>query len=123
MYYFQMSTVICEVTDCNIRSSPVMGHKRCAYHCECLAHDNTYDPSRCGHCINFVNTILTKCNDADVLALARSDLNRHIKKLGRYCQSQGVPFSDPSEINRLKKYATPPIDWDSLHAFTIPPLL
>ena len=84
-----------------------MGHSLCADHCPCLRDDFVYDPLRCTYCCDFLRSKFQGVTESKLLKSASAELERHIQKLRRFCNSLDprVTLKVSSFVDSLRKAA------------------
>ena len=96
---------LCDRLECKNPAVNLLGHTVCLAHLPCVSNSWRYSPSRCGQCIEFVNTHFVGATALDSLDGPRNELECFIKRIRRQSKKDNdssVTFSPLAKMIRSR---------------------
>ena len=96
---------LCDRLDCKNPAVNLLGHSVCLLHLPCVSNTWRYSPSRCGQCIEFINSHFVGATALESLVGPRNELECFIKRIRRQSKKDkdsSVTFSPLAKTIRSR---------------------
>ena len=82
----------CELLQCENAAVNLMDHTTCLHHLPCVSNTWHYSPSRCSHCIAFINKHFVGASSLESLSTPRNELERMVRRIRKLAKADNYSF-------------------------------
>ena len=100
----------CELLQCENAAVGLMDHTTCIHHLPCVSNTWHYNPSRCSHCISFINSQFVGASTLEALQSPRNELERMVRRIRKLAKADNYSFVTFSPLASMIRSKSTPIE-------------